>query len=278
MGLWCFAWATLHLTSYTLLELGINNLALLGTEIITRPYLTLGMISWAILLALAVTCGWLTPEQGTYKIWFAASDALFFFFPLFLGYTAGKKFGGNPFISMVIGGALTHPLMIQAFEASQAPGAAVEHFLGIPVTFINYSSSVIPIILASWVCCWLERKSNALLPSSMKNFFSPALCLAVVVPLTFLVNGFLMRRIRISHLYSFGMLLSGVSMAVMMSLETLVSLAAVTDNGNGLVFEKIQVRVLFIEGFHVLSLTGNSKHSENTAQRGPSQNHLRACT
>ncbi len=128
------------------------------------------------LLALAVTCGWLTPEQGTYKIWFAASDALFFFFPLFLGYTAGKKFGGNPFISMVIGGALTHPLMIQAFEASRAPGAAVEHFLGIPVTFINYSSSVIPIILASWVCCWLERKSNALLPSSMKNFFSPAIC------------------------------------------------------------------------------------------------------
>ncbi|MCJ1857070.1 PTS beta-glucoside transporter subunit IIABC [Klebsiella quasipneumoniae subsp. similipneumoniae] len=141
------------------------------------------------LLALAVTCGWLTPEQGTYKIWFAASDALFFFFPLFLGYTAGKKFGGNPFISMVIGGALTHPLMIQAFEASQAPGAAVEYFLGIPVTFINYSSSVIPIILASWVSCWLERKSNALLPSSMKNFFSPAICLAVVVPLTFLVIG-----------------------------------------------------------------------------------------
>ncbi len=74
------------------------------------------------LLALAVTCGWLTPEQGTYKIWFAASDALFFFFPLFLGYTAGKKFGGNPFISMVIGGALTHPLMIQAFEASRGAG------------------------------------------------------------------------------------------------------------------------------------------------------------
>ena len=38
------------------------------------------------------------------------------------------------------------------------------------------------------------------------------------IPITFLINGFLMRRIRISHLYSFGMLLSGVSMAVMMSL------------------------------------------------------------
>ncbi|MFK3706832.1 protein-methionine-sulfoxide reductase heme-binding subunit MsrQ [Klebsiella sp. NPDC088457] len=55
LGLWCFAWATLHLTSYTLLELGINNLALLGSELVSRPYLTLGLISWLILLALAAT-------------------------------------------------------------------------------------------------------------------------------------------------------------------------------------------------------------------------------
>lgn len=41
------------------------------------------------------------------------------------------------------------------------------------------------------------------------------------IPLTFFFNGFLMRHVRITHLYSFGMLLSGVSMAVMMSLETL---------------------------------------------------------
>lgn len=141
------------------------------------------------LLALAVVCGWLDPQQATYKIWFAASDGMFYFFPLFLGYTAGKKFGGNPFITMVIGGALTHPLMIQAYEASQLPGAAEEYFLGIPLTFINYSASVIPIILASWVSCWLERKSNALLPSAMKNFFTPVLCLVVVVPLTFLAIG-----------------------------------------------------------------------------------------
>lgn len=55
LGLWCFAWATLHLISYTLLELGITNLALLGQELVSRPYLTLGGISWLILLALAVT-------------------------------------------------------------------------------------------------------------------------------------------------------------------------------------------------------------------------------
>ncbi|MCR1300896.1 MULTISPECIES: protein-methionine-sulfoxide reductase heme-binding subunit MsrQ [Enterobacter] len=55
LGLWCFAWATLHLTSYALLELGINNLTLLGRELVTRPYLTLGIVSWLVLLALALT-------------------------------------------------------------------------------------------------------------------------------------------------------------------------------------------------------------------------------
>ncbi|MGB3252892.1 protein-methionine-sulfoxide reductase heme-binding subunit MsrQ [Buttiauxella gaviniae] len=55
LGLWCFAWATLHLTSYAMLELGISNLALLGKELVTRPYLTLGIISWLVLLSLAAT-------------------------------------------------------------------------------------------------------------------------------------------------------------------------------------------------------------------------------
>ncbi|MEN4819814.1 PTS beta-glucoside transporter subunit IIABC [Pantoea agglomerans] len=141
------------------------------------------------LLALAVVCDWLSVESGTYKIWFAASDALFFFFPLVLGYTAGKKFGGNPFITMVIGGALTHPTMIAAFNASQQSGEMTDAFLGIPVTWFNYSASVIPIILAAWVSCWLEKQSSRRLPASMKNFFAPLICLSVTVPLTFLVIG-----------------------------------------------------------------------------------------
>ncbi|WHU81980.1 PTS beta-glucoside transporter subunit IIABC (plasmid) [Pantoea agglomerans pv. betae] len=141
------------------------------------------------LLALAVVCGWLSVQSGTYKIWFAASDALFFFFPLVLGYTAGKKFGGNPFITMVIGGALTHPTMIAAFNASQQSVAITDAFLGIPVTWFNYSASVIPIILAAWVSCWLEKQSSRRLPASMKNFFAPLICLSVTIPLTFLVIG-----------------------------------------------------------------------------------------
>jgi YQGE family putative transporter len=41
------------------------------------------------------------------------------------------------------------------------------------------------------------------------------------IPLTFLINGYLLNRVKISHLYSFGMLLSGLSMLVMMSLQGL---------------------------------------------------------
>lgn len=140
-------------------------------------------------LALSVACGWLQANSGTYKIWYAASDALFYFFPLVLGYTAGKKFGGSPFLTMAIGGALAHPLMIQAFEASLQPDAPAFWFLGIPVTFINYSASVMPIIFAAWVSCRLETLCAKVLPDVVKNFFTPLICLVITVPLTFLLIG-----------------------------------------------------------------------------------------
>jgi len=41
------------------------------------------------------------------------------------------------------------------------------------------------------------------------------------IPLTFLLNGYLLRFIKISNLYSFGMLLSGISMMLMMSMQSL---------------------------------------------------------
>jgi MFS transporter, YQGE family, putative transporter len=41
------------------------------------------------------------------------------------------------------------------------------------------------------------------------------------IPITFLINGFLLNYIKIKRLYSFGMLLSGLSMLIMMSLENL---------------------------------------------------------
>ncbi|MFZ4213894.1 protein-methionine-sulfoxide reductase heme-binding subunit MsrQ [Pantoea endophytica] len=78
LGVWCFAWASLHLTSYYLLELGYDHLRLLGSELVSRPYLLLGMISWIILCALAITSfqrmqrklgpRWQTLHNGVYLV------------------------------------------------------------------------------------------------------------------------------------------------------------------------------------------------------------------
>lgn len=47
-------------------------------------------------LALSLVCGWLQPTSGSYMILFAASDSLFYFFPLVLGYTRGKNLAAIP--------------------------------------------------------------------------------------------------------------------------------------------------------------------------------------
>lgn len=41
------------------------------------------------------------------------------------------------------------------------------------------------------------------------------------IPITFLINGYLLSRVNTARLYSFGMLLSGLSMLIMMTLDTL---------------------------------------------------------
>ncbi|QDX29780.1 PTS beta-glucoside transporter subunit IIABC [Dickeya poaceiphila] len=140
-------------------------------------------------LALGVATHFITESSGTYKLLFAASDALFYFFPIVLGYTAGKKFGGNPFTTLVVGATLVHPSMIATFNAMQQPDHPILYFLGISITFINYSSSVIPILFASWVSCKLEKPLNRWLHANIRNFFTPLLCIVISVPLTFLLIG-----------------------------------------------------------------------------------------
>ncbi|MFM2484477.1 PTS transporter subunit EIIC [Celerinatantimonas yamalensis] len=141
------------------------------------------------LLALFIALHLLSMDTGLYKILFAASDAVFYFFPIILGYTAGVKFGGSPYLSMLIGGALVYPDMIAAYHASLAVGATPMHFLGIPVILMNYTSSVIPIIFASWLCSHVEKGFNRVLPAAIKNLFTPFFGLVLVVPITYLVIG-----------------------------------------------------------------------------------------
>ena len=60
--------------------------------------------------------GLITQESGTYQLLYAISDALFYFFPIFIGFTAAKKFGSNEFIGMTIGAILVYPTLVNAMK------------------------------------------------------------------------------------------------------------------------------------------------------------------
>lgn len=150
--------------------------------------------------ALFLTLGWLTAESGTYQILNAIGDCLFYFFPIFLGFTAAKKFGANHFIGMAIGAALVYPNIAGITSSGVEPlytlfgGTIFESpvyitFLGIPVILMTYSSSVIPIIIATFVASKIEAFFKRVIPSVVRTFLVPFCTLLVIVPLTFIFIG-----------------------------------------------------------------------------------------
>lgn len=136
------------------------------------------------LLLIASNIGWLETTETTYTILYAAADSLFYFLPLLLAVTTARKFQGNMFVAMTIAGALIYPSIITL----KAEGTPTD-FFGIPVILMNYSSTVIPIILAVIVMSKLEKFFNKTLHDSVKNFVTPLFLLVIMVPLTLLVFG-----------------------------------------------------------------------------------------
>lgn len=148
--------------------------------------------------ALFVALGWLDNTSGTYQILNATGDALFYFLPIFLGYTAIKKFGGTPFVGMAIGAALVYPTLstltageplYTVFAGTMFESPIYVTFLGIPVILMSYSSSVIPIIISAFFAAKVEKWLKTVIPDVVKTFLVPMVTLLIVVPLTFIVIG-----------------------------------------------------------------------------------------
>ncbi|MCW5953518.1 MAG: beta-glucoside-specific PTS transporter subunit IIABC [Propionibacteriaceae bacterium] len=134
-------------------------------------------------LALATQLNWLDPASQTYAIWNAAGDAIIYFLPIFLGYTAAKRFGANQVTAMALAAALVYPAIVALNNGEPV------HFLGIPVVMVSYTSSVIPIIVAVWLQSYVEKWLNKVLPSAIRNFTTPLLILTIMVPFTLLTVG-----------------------------------------------------------------------------------------
>ncbi|WP_368657751.1 beta-glucoside-specific PTS transporter subunit IIABC [Metabacillus halosaccharovorans] len=148
--------------------------------------------------ALFIAMGWLESTSGTYQILNAIGDSLFYFFPIFLGYTAIKKFGGSPFIGMAIGGSLVYPTLsgltagepiYTLFAGTMFESPIYITFLGVPVILMSYASSVIPIILSAYFAAAVEKRLRKMIPDVVKAFLVPMFTLLIVVPLTFIIIG-----------------------------------------------------------------------------------------
>lgn len=148
--------------------------------------------------ALFLALGWFDTATGTYQILNAVGDSLFYFFPIFLGYTAIKKFGGTTFIGMAIGASLVYPTLstltagepiTTLFSGTMFQSPVYITFLGVPVVLMSYASSVIPVILAAYFGAKVEKWFKKIIPDVVKAFLVPFFTLLVVVPVTFLVIG-----------------------------------------------------------------------------------------
>lgn len=139
------------------------------------------------LLILAVQLGLISEGSGTYTILFSTSMAVFYFLPVLLAFTSGRRFGASPYISALIGAALIHPDLISLM--GNVGNGATTSFFGIPTVLMNYNSTVLPIIIAVWAYSYLYKFLDKNVPETLKLVILPLVSLVVMVPLTLIVIG-----------------------------------------------------------------------------------------
>ena len=145
--------------------------------------------------------GLYTATSGEYMMLNAIGDAIFMYMPIILGYTSAKIFKLKPFIGMLIGAILCYPaIQLSTLSASSEPlytlftGTMFESpvymtFLGLPVIAMNYTSTVVPVILITYLASKLEKMFTKIIPDVIKSFFVPMAVLLVSLPIGFMVIG-----------------------------------------------------------------------------------------
>jgi len=150
------------------------------------------------LMALLVTLNILSDQSGTYVILNACGSVIFYFLPVFLGYTTSKKMGMSPIIGLALGlvllipditDLLNSPPLYTLFAGSIVEAPVQVRFLGIPVMLMNYSAAVIPAIVSVYFASKLEAFLRKKIPISLKSFLVPALVMMISVPLTLIIIG-----------------------------------------------------------------------------------------
>ncbi|MDR1773673.1 MAG: PTS transporter subunit EIIC [Clostridioides sp.] len=122
--------------------------------------------------------------SSTYEILTAMSDSFFYFIPVFLAFTAAKKFKAEPFTAAVIAATLLYPNITNLMTGSEAIT-----FFNIPIKAVSYSASIIPILLAVYFMSYLEKLCKKIIPETFVGMLTPPICILIVVPITLIVFG-----------------------------------------------------------------------------------------
>lgn len=117
-------------------------------------------------------------ESSYYVLINAIGDAMFFFFPIILGYNTAKKLKVNPFLGLVTGMILCYP----------AINGVDMDFSGFTMN-ATYTSSVLPVILIVALEAPLERFFNKVVPDVIKTFIVPMLVMLIAVPIGYVIIG-----------------------------------------------------------------------------------------
>lgn len=151
---------------------------------------------------LFITLGWYSESSGGAMVLEAIGDAMFTFLPLLLGYTAAKRFGLNkPLLGVIVGAIMCYPgiqnsvisegkdIMYTLFQGTIFETPIYIDFFGIPIITMDYTGTVIPVILVVYFASRCEKLFNKVIPDLFKFFFVPMLTLLVALPIAFLLIG-----------------------------------------------------------------------------------------
>ncbi|MCD5002366.1 PTS glucose transporter subunit IIA [Enterococcus saccharolyticus] len=122
-------------------------------------------------------------EMGTdlFNLFDIVSDGMFYFFPFLLAVSAAEVFKTNKYMALAIAGSFMHPIIFQGISDGVAN---LISFGGISIPNLDYSSSVVPIILSVWILSYVYRFFERKIPDIVSVIFTPMLTLLIVVPIS----------------------------------------------------------------------------------------------
>lgn len=152
---------------------------------VVGPAIPLVMCSGLIsaLLVILSKAG-LDPESSTYTILSMVGNGALYFLPVLLAYTSAKKFGCDIMISVFLGCLLISPTLLGLTEL----GSYVTLF-GIPVKTVDYTSTLVPVVLTIWVFSYVEKLVSKIVPDAIKFVFRPFLNVLIMIPVMLCVTG-----------------------------------------------------------------------------------------